>query len=94
VNPQILNTTFVSVTLPLLLGMFLTAWAAITTQNKRFEDFKESVNQRFNEVNRRFDEMNRKFDEIIKRLDSIDEILKDHERRLTRVEERVALIRS
>lgn len=78
--------------------MFLTAWASITTNNKRFEDlnkrfedFKESVNHRFDEMDRG---MNRRFDEIMRRLDSIDSILKDHEKRITRVEERVSLIRA
>lgn len=77
-NPQIFNQPFVQIALPLLIGMFLTTWATITTQNKSFDDFKA--------------EMNRRFDDVIRRLDSIEFNQKDHETRITRVEERVSPI--
>ena len=37
--------------------------------NKRFDDFKDSVNKRFDDVNKRFDDVNRRFDDVNKRFD-------------------------
>jgi hypothetical protein len=45
---------------------------------KRFDDFKETIN--------------RGFSEVIKRLDRIEAKLDDHEKRVVRVEERTSLI--
>ena len=96
-NPAIFNQPFVQIALPLLLGMFLTAWAAITTNNKRFEDMNKRFDDLSREMNRRFEdmsrEMNRRFDEVLKRLDSIDSILRNHENRITRIEERSSLVK-
>ncbi len=85
-NPAILNLPFVQIALPILIGMFLTAWAAITTNNKRFDD----MNKRFDDMGR---EINRRFDEVLKLLDSIDAILRNHETRVTRLEERSSLVK-
>jgi hypothetical protein len=38
----------------------------------RLEEFKESVNRRFDEVDRRFDEVDRRFDEVDCRFDRVD----------------------
>lgn len=37
----------------------------------RLDEFKESVNRRFDEVDRRFDEVDRRFDEVDRRFDEI-----------------------
>jgi hypothetical protein len=66
---------FFTVALPILIGMFLTAW----WQNRRIDDLKDTMNQRFGEVN--------------KRLDKIDAKLDDHTERIVRVEERTGLVK-
>jgi hypothetical protein len=82
-NPAILRQPFFQVTLPLMVTFVAAIWIAPFgshkwAQNKRFDDFKETTNRRF--------------DEVIKRLDRIEAKLDDHEKRLTRVEERTSLI--
>ncbi len=41
----------------------------------RLDEFKESVNRRFDEVDRRFNEVDRRFDEVDKRFDRVDKRL-------------------
>jgi septation ring formation regulator EzrA len=41
----------------------------------RLDEFKESVNRRFDEVDRRFDEVDRRFDEVDKRFEQVDKRL-------------------
>jgi GTPase len=43
--------------------------------------------------NKRFDDMNRRIDEVIQRLDRIETKLENHTERITRLEERTALVR-
>lgn len=38
----------------------------------RLDEFKESVNRRFDEVDRRFDEVDRRFDEVDRRFEEVD----------------------
>jgi hypothetical protein len=38
----------------------------------RLDEFKESVNHRFDGVDRRFDEVDRRFDEVDRRFDRVD----------------------
>ncbi len=45
----------------------------------RLDEFKESVNQRFDVVDRRFDEVDRRFDEVDRRFDRVDERLEQFE---------------
>ena len=63
----------------LVLG-FLGVIVSIFNQNKRFDDLKDSMNQRFNAVDRRFDE-------VLVRLDRIEDKQDTHEHRITRLEE-------
>lgn len=41
----------------------------------RLDEFKGSVNQRFDEVDLRFDEVDRRFDEVDRRFDQVDKRL-------------------
>lgn len=43
----------------------------------RLDEFKESVNRRFDEVDRRFDEVDKRFEQVDKRLDRIEGDIKD-----------------
>ena len=43
----------------------------------RLDEFKESVNQRFDAVDRRFDEVDKRLDQVDKRLDRIEGDLKE-----------------
>jgi DNA anti-recombination protein RmuC len=40
--------------------------------DERLDDFKENVNQRFDQIDRRFDEVDKRFDKVDARLDKID----------------------
>jgi len=84
-NPTLFQQPFFQVTLPLMVTFVATVWAASWSQNKRFGDFKDAINQRF-------DEMSRRFDEVIARLVRIETKLENHDERLTRVEERISPI--
>ena len=77
----------------LVLG-FLGVIVSIFNQNKRFDDLKDSMNQRFNAVDRRFDAVDRRleavdrrFDEVLVRLDRIEDKQNTHEHRIMRLEE-------
>lgn len=41
----------------------------------RLDEFKESVNRRFDEVDRRFDEVDKRFEQVDKRFDQVDKRL-------------------
>ena len=70
----------------LVLG-FLGVIVSIFNQNKRFDDLKDSMNQRFNAVDRRLEAVDRRFDEVLVRLDRIEDKQDTHEHRITRLEE-------
>ena len=70
----------------LVLG-FLGVIVSIFNQNKRFDDLKDSMNQRFNAVDRRFEAVDRRFDEVLVRLDRIEDKQDTHEHRILRLEE-------
>ena len=42
--------------------------------DKRFDDFKDSVNKRFDDVNKRFDDVNKRFDDVNKRFDDANNL--------------------
>jgi hypothetical protein len=76
-NPAILNSQFVSVAIPIVLAIGLSSW----WNNKRLDDFKDAMSERFAEVNRRFDQ-------VFKRLDTIDATLKTHGEKIAILEDR------
>ncbi|MGI8740967.1 MAG: hypothetical protein ACR2NN_00065 [Bryobacteraceae bacterium] len=98
-NPAIFDKPFFEVTLPLMVTILISVWAAVSTNNRRLDD----MNRRLDDMNRRLDEMksdtNRRFEEMLKRLEKIDARLDrmdarlerielDHGTRLTKLEER------
>ena len=78
----ILSSPFVTVALPLLIGMFIASWL----QNKRFDDLHADLNRRFAEVNRRIDE-------LLQRLERIEKKLDNHNERIVTLEERTSPLR-
>jgi serine phosphatase RsbU (regulator of sigma subunit) len=83
VNPALQQ--FVSVALPIMVTLVATIWIAQWSQNKRFDDLKDSLRS---EMNSRFNEVNRRLDAIEQRLERIESKLEIHDQRITRVEER------
>ena len=49
----------------------------------RLDEFKESVNRRFDEVDRRFDEVDKRFDQVDRRLDRIEGDMKELRQTMT-----------
>ncbi len=86
---NVLNLPFVQVALPILIGFLMMN----LSQNKRMDEMSRRFDDRFNDVSRRFDEVNKRFDGIEKRLDRIEAKIENHGDRLTRVEEKTALVR-
>jgi len=43
-----------------------------TWTDERLDEFKASVNQRFDEVDRRFDQVDKRFEQVDKRFDHVD----------------------
>jgi archaellum component FlaC len=43
-----------------------------TWTDERFDEFKASVNQRFDEVDKRFEQVDKRFEQVDKRFDQID----------------------
>ena len=72
---------FFEVTLPLMVTVLVSVWAAISTNNRRLDDMKS-------DLNRHFDEMLKRLDKIDARLDKIDAGLQDHGTPLTKLHAR------
>lgn len=70
-----LNQPFFQSTLPIMITIVSSVWAATFIQNKRFDDLKDGINKRL--------------DEIITRLDRIEKKLDDHEKRISLIEGRL-----
>lgn len=64
-------------------GMIL----SVLNQNRRFDDLKEAMYQRFDQIDKRFDAVDRRFDAMDRRLERIENKLDNHEQRITRLEE-------
>jgi hypothetical protein len=91
---ELLKQPFFQVALPLMATFMLAAWYHARGLEKRLEDFRADVNLRFNEMNdsmnRRFEAVDRRFDAWDRRFDRLETLLTDHDRRITRVEERTS----
>ncbi|MBS1872780.1 MAG: hypothetical protein JSU00_06175 [Acidobacteria bacterium] len=83
-----LNQPFFQITLPLMVTFIATIWIASWSQNKRFEDLLKRIDDLRDSLNHRIDDTNRRIDEVVKRLDGIGELLQNHDRRITTLEER------
>lgn len=58
-----------------------------TWSDERLDEFKASVNQRFDEVDRRFDEVDKRFDQIDKRLDRMGDDIRELRQAVARMSE-------
>jgi len=50
--------------------------------DERLDDFKENVNQRFDQVDKRFDQVDKRFEQVDKRFDQVDQRLASIDARL------------
>jgi uncharacterized protein Yka (UPF0111/DUF47 family) len=60
-----------------------------TWTDGRMDEFKASVNRRFDEIDRRFDEVDKRFEQVDKRFEQVDKRFEQIERRLDRIEDRM-----
>lgn len=74
-----LNQPFFQVALPIMVTLVVAIWVAQWSQNKRFDDLKENINERFKEVNKRLD----KIENI---LEDVQKTLKDYGERIVKLE--------
>jgi hypothetical protein len=78
-NPAVLNNPFVQVALPIMFTILIATWInnkGLEGVNRRLDDLRSDMNNRFGEVNRR--------------LDRIDDTLKTHSGQIAALEERVS----
>jgi uncharacterized protein Yka (UPF0111/DUF47 family) len=50
--------------------------------DERLDDFKENVNQRFDQVDKRFDQVDKRFEQVDKRFEQVDQRLASIDARL------------
>lgn len=60
-----------------------------TWTDGRMDEFKESVNRRFDEVDRRFDEVDKRFEQVDKRLDRMDADIRELRQTVERMNTRM-----
>lgn len=61
---------------------------------KRLDDFKESVNQRFDGVDKRFDQVDKRFEQVDKRFDQVDKRFEQVDKRFEQVDTDIRELRS
>jgi len=59
-----LNQPFFQITLPLMVTFIATVWIAQWSQNKRFDDLKDSINKRFDDIEKRLDKIEERLREV------------------------------
>jgi chromosome segregation ATPase len=83
---------FFQVALPIIITFAIATWY----QSKRIDDLRDSLNGRIDELrdslNRRIDGLDNRLDAIDRRLERIENLLTDHARRITVLEERTSPI--
>jgi hypothetical protein len=95
---------FFQVALPIIVAFVLTYWAhnrRIDDLNRRIDDLTRALNGRIDdlkqEMNGRIDnlkqEISRRLEAIERRLERIEQLLTDHDRRITALEERTSPLR-
>jgi hypothetical protein len=77
---------FFQVALPIIVTFALATWY----QSSRITDLRETMGKRIDDLK---DSMNKRLDAIEKRLSSIEDLLRDHDRRITTLEERTSPLR-
>jgi len=84
---------FFQVALPVIVAFFLANWSqskALDGINKRIDDLRDSINRRIDNLERG---IGQRLDSIDQRLGRIENLLMDHDRRITSLEERTSPIR-
>ncbi len=79
---NILQQPFVQVALPIVIALMLASWL----QSKRFDDLNRRIDELRSDVNQRFVDVSHRLKRIEAKLDL-------HNERITRFEERTALVR-
>jgi archaellum component FlaC len=64
-----------------------------TWTDGRMDEFKESVNLRFDEVNRRFDEVDKRFEQVDKRFEQVDKRFEQVDRQFAEVKSEIKELR-
>jgi archaellum component FlaC len=59
----------------------------------RIDDFKETVNQRFDQVDRRFDQVDKRFELVDKRFDLVDKRFERVDRQFAEVKNEISELR-
>jgi hypothetical protein len=77
---------FFQVALPIMITFVIATWY----QGKRIDDLRDSLNKRIDDLEKT---INQRLLAIEARLVKIENLLTEHDKRITRVEERTALIR-
>jgi hypothetical protein len=77
---------FFQVALPIIITFALATWY----QNSRITDLRDMLGKRIDDLK---DSINKRLDAIEKRLSSIEDLLRDHDRRITTLEERTSPLR-
>ena len=82
-NPAVLNNSFVQVALPIMFTILIATWI----NNKGFDKGLDGVNRRLDDLR---SDMNDRFGEVNRRLDRLGDTLKTHSGQITSLEERVS----
>jgi hypothetical protein len=91
---------FFQVALPIIITFVIATWS----QNSRITDLRDMFGKRIDDLGKRMDDfrdfvsqrldaVDKRFDAVDKRLTSIENLLQDHDRRITTLEERASPIR-
>jgi len=77
---------------------FMAVMERETGTEKRLDDFKESVNQRFDQIDRRFDQVDRRFELVDQRFDRVEgdlrELRSDTKKGFERVDDKFDALQS
>ncbi len=84
---------FFQVALPIIVTFVIATWY----QSKRVDDLRDSINRRMDALDKRMDafekRMDARFDSVERRLERIEDLISDHGRRISVLEERTSAIR-
>jgi len=88
-NPTtLLQQPFFQVTLPILIGMFATVWALVSTNNRRLDDIRADLKDFRADIKDFRSEVNTRFGQVNGHLDHIDETLKTYGQKIAVLEDR------
>lgn len=65
---QISGNPFFTVALPILGGMFITGW----WQNRRIDDLKDAMNERFREILARLEKIEERLSAVERKVDALE----------------------